>query len=277
MGIILSVVNNKGGVSKSTTTVSLADALGRRGKRVLVLDMDSQCNTTTLLAKSGVPIRHSMYELLDPEGNNAPLSSFIHITDCRNVVHVPNVQETAALEPKIIMSAPDSFKHLGKRLRKHALANFDFTIIDNPPNMGAFVLCSLYLSDFVLVPVKAGSAFSVEGLLKAVQLINDVRQTGNPALRFLRLLITHVDKRTLASRTIVDQIQKTFPQEQIFKTSIPVNTTFEKAESASKTIFQYDPACPGAKAFRSLAGELLKLFEAGDNEDAEEKRSAATA
>ena len=271
MGLILSVVNNKGGVSKSTTSVSLADALGRRGKRVLVLDMDSQCNTTTLLSKGGVPIRHSMYELLDPDEGDVPLQNYIHITGCRNVVHIPNVQETASLEPKIIMTAPGSFMHLSNRLRDYAISNFDFTIIDNPPNMGAFVLCSLYLSDFVLVPVKAGSAFSVEGLLKAVQLINDVRQTGNAHLRFLRLLITHVDKRTLASRTIVDQIHKTFPQEQIFETSIPVNTSFEKAEAASKTIFQYDPACPGAKAFRSLAGELLTLFEAGGIEDAEEK------
>jgi len=259
VGVIISVVNNKGGVGKTIVTCNLADALGRKGKRVLVVDMDSQCNSTSLLIPKGT-IRNSIYELLDPDEAEEPLSNYIYPTQYGNVACIPNVPETASLEPKLILKAPDSFLHLRKRIREYTEQRYDFTIIDNPPNMGTFVICSMYASDFVIVPIKAGSAFSVEGLLKAVQVINDIRNGGNPDLKFLRLLINSIDKRTIISRTIVDQIWTAFRDNQIFKTTIPVNTAFERAESDSQTIFQYEPTSTGARAFRDLAKELLDIF-----------------
>ncbi len=262
MGYIISVVNNKGGCGKTTTTCNLADALGKIGKSVLVVDMDSQCNTTSKLIPKNAPIRNSLYDLLDPEENNHKnLKDFFYPTECKNVNLLPNIGITGNLEPQLILNAPESFFKLRKILRNYSSDGYDFTIIDNPPNMGTFVLCSLYASDFVVVPIKAGSTDSVEGLSRATQLIKDVQIKGNSDLRFLRILINCVDKRTAISKAVIDQIHRTFEPDQIFETEISVNTAFERAEAGEKTVFQYDGTSTGAKAFRKLARELILILK----------------
>lgn len=263
MGIIISIANNKGGCGKTTTTVNLADAIGKKGKKVLVVDMDSQCNTTSRLIKN-TSIRNSVYDVLNQKEPLQDIHNFTYPTECKNVSIMPNIEITGNLEPALIFDAPDSFFRLRKTLRDYAAKNFDVTLIDNPPNMGTFVLCSLYASDFVIVPVKAGSIDSVEGLIRATQLIEDVQTQGdktNSDLRFLRILINCVDKRTAISKAIVEKIQQTFDHNQVFKTEIPVNTTFERSESARKTVFQEDGTSAGARAFRKLAGELFSILE----------------
>ena len=136
--------------------------------------------------------------------------------------------------------------------------------MDTPPNLGTFVLCALIAADFALVPVKSGSAFSVAGLVKAVRLVKEVQEQNNQDLRFLRLLINQVDKRTLISRTLAAQIGAAFRSDQVFRTDIPVNTAFERAEAAGQTLLSYHPGAPGAAAFRELAQELLDITnEAG--------------
>jgi len=144
-------------------------------------------------------------------------------------------------------------------LRDYAINNHDFTIIDCPPNMGSFVLYALYTSDFVIVPVKAGSAFSVEGLIRDTKLIEEVKTKGNSDLNFLRLLINSVDNRTAISKAITSQLHNIFDENQVFETQIPVNTAFEKAESMGETIFQNDGTASGARAFRALAIELISI------------------
>ncbi len=259
MGTITAVINNKGGVGKTTVTCNLAHALGLKGRRVLVVDLDSQCNTTHLLFPSIEGPHTSLYELLGKDQAVFVLSDYIYDTRYPNVFCLPNVPETAALEPQLMVEAPASFLRLRNLLRDHAVGNFDFTLIDNPPNIGIFVLCALQAADFVVVPVKAGSAFSVAGLLQAVRLLNDVRQQGNSDLSFLRLLVNQVDRRTSVNRTIVAQLREAFRPEQIFKTSIPVNTLFEQAEAAGKTLLEYSPSATGAQAYRDLAEELIGI------------------
>ena len=141
------------------------------------------------------------------------------------------------------------------------------TFLDCPPNMGFFVVSALHASDFVIVPVLAGSAFSVEGLSKAIDLINDIRTNSNPDLKFLRLLINQVDRRTAMTKVSIDQINKHFTSNQIFKTMIPVNAAFQRAENEAKTIIRYDPTTLGAKAYRALAKELLDIFALDSNEE----------
>ena len=206
MGLITAIINNKGGVGKTTVTCNLAHALGLEGCRVLVVDLDSQCNTTHLLFPDAAGPHTSLYELLAKDTGVTSLQDYIYPTRYDNVFCLPNVPETAGLEPQLIVGAPGSFLRLRQLLRDYAVENFDFTLIDSPPNIGAFVLCALHAADFVLVPVKAGSAFSVAGLLQAVRLINDVRQQGNNELRFLRLLVNQVDRRTSISKEIVSAV-----------------------------------------------------------------------
>ncbi|SLM31950.1 Cobyrinic acid ac-diamide synthase [Desulfamplus magnetovallimortis] len=260
MGYIISIINNKGGCGKTTTTCNLADALGRQGKSVLVMDIDGQCNATGKLLSDEITIDESMFELLDPNDDDVALDSIIRSTECKNVDLLPNIPETTNLEVDILENAPDSFFRLRKIIREYALQKYHFTLIDCPPNMGTFVLCALYVSDSVIIPVRAGSADSVEGLMKATKLIERVKEKGNSDLGFLRILINGRDKRTAISNTIIEKTRSIFKPDKIFNTQIPLNTAFEKAEALNKTIFQAEPSAPGARAFSSLAKELIEIL-----------------
>ena len=264
MGNIISIVNNKGGVGKTTVAVNLAHALTRRSQRVLVIDMDSQCNATSILCPRD-PGGDTLYEVFtEPEMN---IGQCIYPTEYEKLFCLPNTNDTSALEPPLLKTLPDSFEIIRRRIRDYAQQQYDFALLDCPPNMGFFVVSALHASDFVIVPIWAGSAFSVEGLLKAVDLINDIRANGNADLRFLRLLINQVDRRTAMTRVSIDQLNKHFPADQIFKTMIPVNAAFQRAENERKTIIRYDPTTLGAKAYRALARELLEVFSLDGHEE----------
>jgi len=256
-GKIIAIVNNKGGVGKTTAAVNLAHALTRREQRVLVVDMDPQCNATSLLLPKE-PRGNTLYEVFaEPE---VDIGQCIHATEYERLFCLSNINDTSALEPPLLRSLPESFRIIRGRLRDYAQQHYDFTLIDCPPNMGFFVVSALHASDSVIVPIWAGSAFSIEGLLKAVDLIHDISDKGNPDLRFLRLLINQVDRRTAMTKVTVDQIHRHFPRDQVFETMIPVNAAFQRAENERKTIIRYDPTTLGAKAYRDLAKELLDIF-----------------
>jgi chromosome partitioning protein len=259
-GIIISVANNKGGVGKTTVTCNLGYALTRHSKRILIIDMDSQCNATSLLLHKNANPNHTLYELLNPQTENLPVDRYIYPTEYESLYCLPNISETAGLEPELIKESPISFFRLRENIRNYALHNYDFTIIDTPPNMGTFVITSLYASDFVIVPNEIDSAFSLEGLIKAMNLIKDIKINGNPDLRFLRLLINKVDRRTTISRVAIQHIKKSFAENQFFQTTIPINTAFKQAEHLRQIIFRYKSSAPGAKAYRKLAQELLTIL-----------------
>lgn len=267
VGYLISVINNKGGVGKTLTTCNLAEGLGKAKKKALAVDIDSQCNATSILLPDHVDpyAVRSLYELLEPldeeEEKDLDPEQLIYPTLCKNVTVIPNISDTANLEPELISSAPESFYRLRNRLRDFATQNYDLTILDCPPNMGTFVLCALYASDFVIVPVKAGSRFSMQGLIRATKLVAEVNKEANPDLKFLRLLINSVDKRTAVCKSVVDQLYRAFSSDQIFKTQIPINTAFEQAEALHETISRVKANASGARAFRELADEIIALLD----------------
>ena len=137
--------------------------------------------------------------------------------------------------------------------------------IDNPPNLGVFTTQALLMSDAVIVPVEAGSRFSVQGLTTAVKFIEEIRsekseEFGNPNLRFLRLLITKVDRRTNASNAIVEHIASVFPEGQRFENTIPVSAPIQQAELFRETVLKFRSNAPGATAYRKLADELVGIL-----------------
>ncbi len=258
--MIIAIVNNKGGVGKTATAVNLAHALALMGKRVLVVDVDPQCNATGLLRREDGydGFDYTLYDLLS---NAAEVSSCIVPTDHENLFLIPNQPETASLEPELISGAPQSFFRLRNAIRTQALQEFDFTFLDNPPNMGTFVISSLLASDFCIVPTEAGSRYSMDGLVKAVRLIEETRQKLNPDLRFLKLLLTKVDRRTRIGKEVFERIREIFPKEKVFETYVPINVDVQKAEFHGKTVLEFRPNCPAARAFFQVAEELLETVK----------------
>lgn len=252
--MIVSIVNNKGGVGKTTVAVNLSHALAKMGKQVLVVDNDTQANTTSIFLPTEP--EKSLYEVLE----GSEVREVIQPSIYENLSILPNIPETSGLEMDLIEKSPESLSILEKKLRP-AIENFDYTFIDCPPNMGTFVILALQASDFVIIPTEAGCTFSIEGLLRAVKLIERIAETGNPNLRFLRLLFNYVDKRTSISRYIIRQVKNHFKEDQVFETVIPTNTTFQQAILSEKTIISYNSSASGAKAFRSLAKEFNSILE----------------
>ena len=165
------------------------------------------------------------------------------------------------MEMDLVAQFPESLTFLRKQIRDFARKHFDFTIIDNPPNMGIFVANSLYASDMVIVPIDTGSFYSIDGLRKARELISSVQTSGNPELKFLRLLLNRLDMRKGISRMIFEDVGEWFNQEELFKTSIPFNSLFQESEYERKTIFDYKPKSRSAQAYQKLAKEVVGLCE----------------
>ncbi|WP_027186518.1 ParA family protein [Desulfovibrio inopinatus] len=257
MSYIIAIVNNKGGVGKTTLAANVSHALANRGSKCLVVDLDSQCNlTSTLLDMAKTPV--TLYELIDEE-ENPPFNDIVYTTYYERLFMIPNVPETAALEPSL-MEKRNRFSLLRDRLRDNALQNFDFTFIDCPPNLGTFSVMAMIAADFVIVPVEGGSRYALDGLDKTVAAIETIRQGYNTDLRFLRLLITKVDRRTTISKILIEQVQNRY-KDKLFETIIPVNTDIQQAELMGRTVIRYSPRSLGAKCFRDLAKELETILE----------------
>jgi cellulose biosynthesis protein BcsQ len=150
---------------------------------------------------------------------------------------------------------------LGKKITDQVRDDYDYIFFDCPPTLGIQVLQALIASDCAIIPVEAGSKYALDGLIAAIEAIESVSRTANPSLRFLRLLINKVDLRTSVSRTTVDFIKTRFGANKVFTTTIPTNTQIQQAELDGKTVLRHSPQSVGAKRFRELADELIKIVD----------------
>lgn len=259
--MITTIVNHKGGVGKTSLTVNLATALGNQGKRVLVVDNDPQSNATGILTASNSP-KYTLYEMLDTDSSsiNQP-ENFIYHTKSRNVSIIPNTGATSGLEIPLANAYPESQYKLRNELRDYAESNFDITLIDCPPTLGLFVANAMIAADAVIVPVDAGSSYSIDNLSVVMEMIEAVQNSSNTDLKFFRMLINRVDKRTTVCQVLMSEIRERFGNTQVFNTEIPVNTAIQQAEYAKETVFVWDKHCAAAKAYRNLAKEVIAILE----------------
>ena len=253
--MIVSIVNNKGGVGKTTLTCNLAHALSNKGKRVLVIDHDPQSNTSSILIpQSGDPkTLHDLY------ADNTSISQCIYPTPYQGVDILPNESSTAALELELYQDVRTSYHLLRDSMRDYANKTYDFVLIDCPPTLGLWVVMSLVASDCAIIPIEAGSRYSIDGFVAAFDAINTISQRVNHGLKFLKAAINKVDLRASISRMSVDHIRKQFGN-KVFNSTIPINSDIQKAEMGGETVLRYAPQSTGAKRFRLLADEILELI-----------------
>ena len=253
--MILCMVNNKGGVGKTTCTVNLAHALANRGKKVLLIDNDPQANATSLLMGEINP-ENTLYELYT-EGIN--IKRCIYPTNF-GVDIIPNSQITSQIEADLYQDTATSYSLLKKHARQYASENYDIVIIDCPPSLGLWVIQGMACADGVIVPIEAGSRFSLDGLAAIYTSIQSIQETKiNSKLRFLRTLINKVDLRTTSSQVVVEKVKELYPG-NVFETTIPTNDAIKQAELSRTTVLKYNPQSSGAKRFRALADELIEIM-----------------
>ncbi len=251
--MIIAVVNQKGGVGKTTTAVNLSAYLAALGKFVLLVDLDPQANATSGFGIDSSKVEQSAYEsLLDNSNiNNAVIDSFISTHKI-----IPASPHLAGATVELVNAENREFALSNALLEVRN--NFDYVIIDCPPSLDLLTLNGLVAADHVLIPVQA-EYYALEGLGSLLGTIDLVKENLKPNLNILGSVITMYDKRNSLSRDVLNEMYKSFPF-KIFRSVIPRNIRLTEAPSYGQTILQYDPRSKGGKAYERLAKEILDHF-----------------
>jgi chromosome partitioning protein len=251
--IIVAIANQKGGVGKTTTAVNLSAYLAAKGKRVLLLDLDPQANTTSALGFSDGQ-SDGLYRALLGETR---LRDAIIPTRMENLYVLPTDMNLAGAEVEVARTE----NHLG-RLRSvledlRFAPSWDYILMDCPPSLGILMTNALAAADELLIPVQC-EFFALEGLSKITQVIDQIRIGGNnPNLRLGGIVLTMFDHRTSLNKQVLAEVQKHFG-ELVYKTLIPRTIRLGEAPSFGKTILEFDPTSTAAVAYDALADEFLQ-------------------
>jgi chromosome partitioning protein len=250
MGTIISIINQKGGVGKTTTAVNLSAYLADKGKKTLLIDEDSQGNSTSGLSRS-VDFEKSLYDVLlnDTDPEEAVVKTAIH-----KLHLLPASIDLAGAEIEI---APLSEREsLLKRKIEPLRESYDYILIDCPPSLGLMTLNALVASDSIIIPIQA-EFYALEGLSQLVKTVQVVSRKMNPRLHILGILLTMFDGRTNLSLQVAEEVKKYFGS-KVFRTVIPRTVKLSEAPSFGEPVLTYAPKSKGAEAYRKLCREVLK-------------------
>lgn len=254
---IVAFVNQKGGVGKTTSTVSIAAVLAEMGKRVLIVDIDPQGNATSSLGIEKTDLDHTLYEVLVDE---APAQTAI----------LASVRDGIALMPATPTLAGAEVELVDQPRREHRLADvlapvsnsYDIILVDSPPSLGLLTVNALTAATDVVIPVQC-EYLALEGVSQVLGTIDLIRRNINPRLDLLGVLMTMYDGRTRLSGHVVEEVRNYFP-DHLFSTVIPRSVRLAEAPSFGQVIIEYDASSSGSRAYAEVAAELNERLSASD-------------
>lgn len=250
MGKIIAVINQKGGVGKTTTAVNLAACLAYKGKKVLVVDSDPQGNATSGLGISKDSIEFSLYDCL---ADTSKTKDAIIKTACRGLSIIPSLPELSAAE--IELASQENREHFVKEALKGVEEDYDFIIIDSPPALGMLTINIMTAADSILIPIQC-EYYALEGLSQLITSVKSIKKSLNKELEIEGICATMYDSRTNLSQQVLDEVKKHFP-DKVFNTPIPRNVRLSEAPSYGQPIIKYDITSKGADAYFALAREII--------------------
>lgn len=251
MGKIIAIVNQKGGVGKTTTSVNLTAALGARNKKCLLVDIDPQGNATSGYGVSKKSIEKSSYDLLIGNGTS---SEVIIKTNFKNVDIIPANINLSGAEVELV-DIPERESALKKGLAEQR-ANYDFIILDCPPSLGLITVNALCAADTILVPIQC-EYYALEGLSQLMNTVRSIKRLYNPRIDIEGVLLTMYDGRLNLTQQVAAEIKKFFPK-KVFGTTIPRTVRISEAPSFGEPIMYYDKRSKGTDAYNKLAKEVIK-------------------
>jgi chromosome partitioning protein len=248
--VILAIINQKGGVGKSTTAVNLAAALGEKGKKVLVVDLDPQGNATSGF---GIEKSNELKSVYDGLMNETPVEELIVQTEDKNVDVIPATIDLAGAEPElaVVISRETRLKDSLEPTK----GAYDFVLIDCPPSLGLLTINALTATDKLIIPIQS-EFYALEGLSKLLDTIKLVKMRLNRDLEIQGVLLTMYDPRTSLANQVSDEINKFF-KDKVYKTVIPRTVKLAEAPSFGQTILEYNSKGKGAESYRALAKEVI--------------------
>ena len=261
--IFISVVNQKGGVGKTTTVLNLATSIAASGKKVLIIDLDAQGNASTGL---GIIIEQRKLSSYDILVSDEDIKNVIRKTDIENLFIVPANQDLSSVDMDLV--EVDKKAHMLKKSfskNKNDFTNFDYVFMDCPPALNMLTVNSLVLANLIIIPLQT-EFFALEGLSQLMVTIKEIRNTLNKELKILGVLLTMYDRRNNLSIQIEDDVRSTL-NDLVFNTVIPRNVKLSEAPSFSLPGVIYDQKCLGSMAYQKLAAEFFirekKFFNNG--------------
>jgi len=251
MGRIYTLVNQKGGVGKTTTAINLGAYLGYYGQRVLLIDLDPQANATSCLGIDKVTVKNGTYEVLS---GSAPIAAHIMHNPRLKISLLPSSPALSGAEIELVDQPNREYKL--REVLSPVADRYDYILIDCPPSLNLLTVNGLVAArDGVIIPVQC-EYLALEGLGQLTQTLNKVRVKLFPELKVRAVVMTMFDGRTKLASDVVNEVKKHFPKE-VLHTLIPRSIRLAEAPSYGVPISMYAPECNGAKAYNDLAGEIL--------------------